>query len=174
MDLCARPGPHKAPVCPSRRTISPLFVLPQVLAGRSRTSCGATRRAVACGQGPSGRYAPTGLSFPRLRRGPLPFTRPRTATPSDGPCPSGSMASRAVSRSLRPVCRTYLGKVEFEGGDLPQRFGIRGRCGGVLVGKVLTMKVDLPHSPLGPSPFTRGTFPAHGPGQFTEPSIDRG
>ena len=101
-------------VLTSRRTLLAFFVLPQVLLSppkndfaRFRSFAGRTGRlAVACGQGPSGRYAPSGLSFPlRYACGPLPLTRPRTATPAAGPCPSGSMASRAVSRSLRPIAR---------------------------------------------------------------------
>ena len=151
------PGSHKAPICPSRRTLFALFVLPQVLPCPaipapvrfrsfpfSRRSChvlqslrryafgpfrspagpavpaaerfppfsfprrywqGAlARRAVACWQGPAGRYGPTALSLPlRYACGPLPFTQPRAATPSAGPCLSGFPALRAVHRCFHNI-----------------------------------------------------------------------
>ena len=54
-----------------------------------------------------------------------------------------------------------MGKVEMEVGDLPRGIGIRGHWGGISMGKVRGMKVDLPHSPLGLSPNDAGTFPRH-------------
>ncbi len=59
----------------------------------------------------------------------------------------------------------YLGKVEFECRDLPRRIGIRGYCGGISVGKVSTIKVDLPQTGRGPSP---PPFPAALPPPRTE------
>ena len=91
MDRCARLGPHKASCDPSRRTLSAVSVLPQVLAGRCYTSGGRLQA------GGLGWYAPSGLSFPlRFACGPLPLTRPRVAMPSSAPCLSGSYALRVL------------------------------------------------------------------------------
>ncbi len=124
---------------------------------------------------PFGAILPTSLRLwaPSVRG----HGRPRrpTAPAPPAPWPAGLFPVPCVP-SVGPIWGrwwTYLGKVEFEGGDLPRRFGIRGRCGGVLVGKVLTMKVDLPHSPLGPSPFTPGTFPIH-PRDLPRPGLRPG
>ena len=54
-----------------------------------------------------------------------------------------------------------MGKVEIEVGDLPRGIGIRGHCGGISMGKVRGMKVDLPQASQGPSPNVAGTFPRH-------------
>ena len=55
-----------------------------------------------------------------------------------------------------PPC---LGKVNFRGQDLPHQNATTVPSDAESPGKVPILKFDLPHSPLGPSPFTLGTFP---------------
>ena len=63
MDLCARPGPHQAPICPCRRTLSAFFVLPQVLLSLHRYDIGPFR-------------SPAGPAVPApVRYRPFPFSR---------------------------------------------------------------------------------------------------
>ena len=62
MDLCARPGPHQAPICPCRRTLSAFFVLPQVTAGRGRRASGRQGALSHVGRGRRLRPAPRRLT----------------------------------------------------------------------------------------------------------------
>lgn len=63
---------------------------------------------VAYGQGASDRYAPLVLSLPpRCACGPLPFTKPRAATPSEAPLPIRRYSSSS-SFSLLFVCAMML------------------------------------------------------------------
>ena len=55
--------------------------------------------------------------------------------------------------------RQHLGKVDFHAPDLPHRNAPTVPPDTDFPGKVPNLKFDLPHSPLGPSPFTLGTVP---------------
>ena len=62
MDLCARPGPHQAPICPCRRTLSAFFVLPQVLLSPRRYDIGPFRSPAGSAVAAPVRYRPFSFS----------------------------------------------------------------------------------------------------------------
>ncbi len=111
---------------------------------RAPTCC---HRCFACGTGTSARYAPSGLSLPRrFACGPLPLTKPRAATPSEVPVPSGFAAGPAYRSALcLAACRHRFYRQLFRLSPCRQMPFSRHRRRPAIIGGGYTLDVVLIH-----------------------------